>query len=508
VESVFDNKVLAQRMALLGEPVRAGDPVVVPSSPVVYLYTNLEDKDAFPPYQQLLQTLIDENYEVVEVFEPPIRARTDRYGVLLRLEASGKVMVLKLQSLYSGDTFFSRAWKPSARPQAKAPAGRPVRLARMTPAPEEGRAAPEAPTGREAAPPPEAPREAPGFEKARPVSEKERFRLDEPFHRLAICNLDGFGRPEAVLLNNEGIEAFRMDSATLEPVGGFSFDEAELVALHLHAMDVNGDGCDELMVTLGHEADAGGRTTTRLRSMVLAFDGDGFDVLADHLPYYLRVIQDRGGRQVLLGQKIGQYDPFEGDIVKLEWDTREGAFNRPREYDPAHNIYSIYQFSLIPGDPERVMILEPSSFIHVYLTATETVEAVSDDTYGDYREIPYKIQLSQDKYLGGFDKETHRNVFAPRRFVLKTGYDDQVFLIKKERAGVSVSTSFGTLMDFKQGKDSIAAVKWTGKNIHETWQSDEMSKDIVDFAFDSRDGSNSIIGLVRDSQGYTLEAIR
>jgi len=498
VESTFEGKALAQRMASLGDPVRLGDPVVLPASPVIYVYTNLEWKDDFPVYKELLRKLLEANYEVVELSGDRLEPRTDRYGVLLRLEGAPDHLVLKVRSIYSGDTFFSSSWKYAGEIRTREKPGEPLEVARA-----------ERPTASFAAPPEPSRPPAPArtFQQAAPPADRERYELDESFNRLVVCDLQGDGEEEAVLLDDEGLEAFRMASGSLRSLARFPFSRKNVKGLHLHAADLDGKGGEELLVTLGEEVRSAAGEDTVLRSMVLTFDGGQWSALAANLPYYLRVVEDREGRPVVLAQKKGRYEPYEGDILQLKWDEGRREFLPPREYEPAHNIYSVYQFNLIPDDPGRVIILEPTGFVHVYTVADEAVDAVSDSTYGNYREIPYRMQIERERYIGGFDREDSRFAYAPVRFALERSFDDQSFLIRKGRSAISVTSSLGTLMDTRRGKDALAAVKWTGKQIQESWQSAEVARDILDFTFAGRGPDSRIVLLVRDNRGYALEWI-
>ena len=96
VETSVEDKILAQQMALLGDPPVKGDPVVIPGSPVIYFYTNIEDKNTQPPYQDLMARLLENNFEVVEVYGTKLIPKTDRYGLLLRLEGVKEHLVCKV----------------------------------------------------------------------------------------------------------------------------------------------------------------------------------------------------------------------------------------------------------------------------------------------------------------------------------------------------------------------------------------------------------------------------
>ncbi len=205
----------------------------------------------------------------------------------------------------------------------------------------------------------------------------------------------------------------------------------------------------------------------------------------------------------MLAQQKGDTDPYDGDIFRLIWNNSTHKFNIT-PYNPAKDVYCIYQFNLIPGDKDHIIILEPTNFITVYYAPTEKVEAISDRSYGDFEVTPFRVKLKEPKYLGGFTKETSKTYFAYRRFVFKHEYANQNFLIDKQRR-----TSFGVakikqIVLNENAEDSLVGVRWNGQEVVETWRSRKMAKDILDFTFIP---NNEILLLVRDRLGCALVTI-
>ncbi len=517
VESIFGEEALAQVMAVLGQKIAVGDNIVIPSSPVIYLYTNIKDKDVFEPYQTLRDSLLKKNYEVVEIKGNKVIPATDRYGIVIRLEGGKNYLVCKVQSLYSKDTLFAQTIKYSQAIATEAPVGQNIILAARQPV--VVAQPPMTPTG--VTPPVTTTSQAGTFHRAQVPSatvsdfrkamasvEHNFYRVREDYKRFVICEVDGDRNPDFVFLNDRGIFRYTLHDGQLEYIDKYTFNNNDIVALHLHAMDLDGDGKDELLVTLAEKLIVLDKKDSRLVSMILTHEGTAYSPLATQLPYYLRVIQDRSGKKVLLAQRKGKYDPYDGDIYQLEWDSGAGSITAPVIYEPARDIYSIYQFNLVPDNPQHVIILEPNHYINGYFTPEERVDATSDIDFGPFREIPYPIKLEKDEYRGGFDKKTFHYVFAPRRFELHLEYDGQSFLINKEREPQTIVGKIKTVIKQGNGKDSIAAVKWIGNQIPTTWESKRISKDLLDFSFVHQGNKDMLFVLVRDQKGYAVETIQ
>ena len=514
VEDVQAGVAMARRTAAFGKEIESGDHVLVPASPMVFLYTNVRHKDAFPPYVKLLKTLLESGREVVELSAPEVAPPADRYGILCRLEVAGDHVATKVQSVYFGDTWFSESRALSGTAVAETPAGIAVSLletGKTEKTPEKGERLLPSSAGKtahavSAAKPVSEDRSPKSFEKAGDVEQIDFFRLDRPFRRFVVGDIDGDSKGEFVLLEDKGLSACRIGPDGIGNLADFSFPEEEYVGLYLEALDLDGDGRDEVIATLGVKKAGLNGSDVEIASMALSFSDGRFQILAQDLPYYFRVVEDLDGSRRLVGQKKGAHDLYEGPVLLFSWDRGRGAFAAPTEYDPAREIYSAFQFAQLPSDPTRVAILEPTGFVQVYRSENQAVEAVSDQNYGVYRETSLKIPAKRERYLGGFQKQGHDTVYAAPRFMLKREYDDQFFLIRKERKPVSGIGAVRNALVATQGEDAVAAIKWDGQNIRQTWQSRGIAKNILDFGFYPREGEDSLYVLVRDNGGYALQS--
>lgn len=516
VVSAFNNRMLATRTMQLGEMCQIGDTVVIPASPTLYLYTNIIDKDTFQPYRNLLESLISHNLEVVELMAPRITEPPSRYGVLLRLEATEGHLISRIQSLYSGNTLHTMAVEYTEHVAISRPNGTPVVLTAKNETASLSTAlavSPQHAKGDMSAERNE-PRPSSAIQSAKPsfttISEttpsEDFFALDDAYKRFVPVQLDE-NQNAFVLLNDNGISAFRTENSGLRLLDEFHFNDETIIALHLHSIDLTGDGKDEMLVTLVDRKNVVGTTDSRLCSMILSLENNHFKVLSKEIPYYLRVIEDREGRKIVIGQGKGRYDPYEGAIFKMQYHPADGSFHAKAPYPPANEIYSVYQFNLHPADVYRVLIIEPTDYIYGYYTPAERVEAEAPHNYGKYNEIGYPQRLEKEAYnRGEFNSRTSATVYAPRRFILKNAYDQQCFFIKKQRRpeddpGVSLKNLLGRTGN----EDSLVALSWRNKKIQETWESERIGKDILDFGF--HDGRIYILS--RNSMGnYAIETIR
>ncbi len=514
VEAIFPRSVLGRIIKTLERPPQQEDLVLSPPVPAIYLFTNIKAKHAFPPYQKLLKDLISAGYEVKETLARTLPTSPCPGDLVLRLEVEEGHLVCQLLNGIKGSLLYTESIPITQKIQTEFPAGQTLVVGSLAP-PKIASAAQPAHTF--AAPASTAPpatkntgteAQQPAFvsttfQTAVPSTKSDFYRLSRECSHVVSCDLDGDGAPELALLSQDSLSVFHLSGGRLVEFATYPIPR-DLIPIHLHAMDLNGDGGDELFITIVELVEVMDKHDNRLVSQILTYKGNHLIPLKTKMPYYLRVIRDRRGIKVALAQKQGEYKQFSGPVYQVLWSGQNNVPEIGQEYGPAKNVYSVYQFNLVPDDPKRIIILEPSNDLHGYFAPDERLEATGERNYGRFEEIGYPIKLEKDRYLGGFDKETSREVFGPRRFELHPEFDGQSFLICKERLGGWIRRTAKKIFSSKEGLDQVVGVKWSGNRIIETWKSKRLAKDILDFTF--LNNPDRIMILYRDGDGYALEA--
>jgi hypothetical protein len=541
VEALFADKVLARITQGTASAIKAQDPVLTPAAPVIYLYTNITRKQGFKHYRQLLTALLNDRFQVKEVSGDMIAGKPESSDLLLRLEWEAGQLVCSLTRLDDGRLLYSEAipypeavqtqfssghllsqtvYLPDRTPAAplaqSSPASEAIRpqmsdgpgvqAPRPSSMPVRASAAPSV----QPLPVTEGPRSesaSSSFQTSKPIEKAEFHKLSEPFLRVQSCDLEGDGKGELAFLSQEAVVIYGFENGQLIRKLSHRFDKNSYFPLHLHAVDIDEHKGDELLVTLAEPFVNLDKKDNRLCSMILTFNKGALHTLIKNWPYYLRMIRDRHGRSVALAQSQGVYEPYAGSICQLKWNSNDKTVELGEPYKPARGIYSIYQFNLVPEDPQRVIILEPNNNLNGYFAPEETLEATGIRNYGDFHELTYPIKLEKVETIGGFDTKTFREIYAPRRFELRPAFDGQSFMIYKERTGSGgiLKNTVRKVWRASQGVDQVVGVKWAGQQIVETWKSKELSKNILDFTFTQ--DSDRILVLYEEEKGCALEAL-
>ncbi|MGA7104035.1 MAG: VCBS repeat-containing protein [Candidatus Deferrimicrobiaceae bacterium] len=185
--------------------------------------------------------------------------------------------------------------------------------------------APAVPAGTQAAvlPPPQAPASPPPAA-ALPASVKawepsvmekvaESGRITDELHGVVSGDMDSEGNGEVIAYGRKGIYLYRVSGKEIL-AGGRITEGIPGQILNLEAVDLDGDGAKEIVVT--------GIDGENLRSQVLKKKGETYGKIADRLPYFLVLLPDWKGKEVVAGQQQGDDFPFHGRLYAMIWDGK------------------------------------------------------------------------------------------------------------------------------------------------------------------------------------------
>jgi hypothetical protein len=174
--------------------------------------------------------------------------------------------------------------------------------------------APVLPSPRAAAPPSAAPPppEA-GWVPSSMEKVAESGKIVDELHGVVAGDVDSEGNGEVIAYGRKGIHLYRVSGSEILPKARIT-DGIPGQILNVEAVDLDGDGEKEIVVT--------GIDGEDLRSTVLKKKGETFGKVADRLPYYLVLLPDWQGKEVLAGQQQGDDSPFHGKLYAMVWDGK------------------------------------------------------------------------------------------------------------------------------------------------------------------------------------------
>jgi hypothetical protein len=222
----------------------------------------------------------------------------------------------------------------------------------------------------------------------------QAFRVvDLPYRaeHFVLGDLDGDGAPEAAVSDGNRLRIYRLTSLTTELIAEEPAGRASRRQLAIDLADINQTGHPQLFVTA--------MTGDELDSYVLEWRNGQLMSVADHQPYYFRVLAPPKGPVLLLGQKRSLTSAFYDRVMTLEWT---GQTYREGETLTLPDGVTIFDFTvadlthdgrgqLLYLDPnDRLVLVNPDG--RVLGRSHESFGGV--DTYVEYR--PMEVTQGQD----------------------------------------------------------------------------------------------------------------
>ena len=494
VTAVRGSTIVARVVHTMTGPPQSGDPVVRPASPRIFLSRDSADSQTAPAYQRLLQTLLSANYHVIETARPESIERTGGYGLHVHVSESTDQTAVNIRSIYTPATLFSETYALSDAPGADAGGAHTGMAAGSSPA----TASPSRPAIKPEAVPPK--------DRGTDKSKAQKLRLKENFNKITRAELDGVPPEELILLSNKGVFAYRLVDERITRLDTYLFESKDRIGLHLYAMDLDGRGRETVLATCAQKTTYMDAEDSTIRSLALDWKEGHWIVRAADIPYYLRVLQTPESGPLLLGQKKQGPETYSGPIFRVQWDGRKETFSRDPAYPPATGIHCLYQFVFAGGSTEKILLLEPNNHVSLYQMPEERLLDMTDVQFGAYREADFPVRLAEKKYRGGFDDAiTSQKAHAVRKLLPEPKLQSRCFFIQKRRTSEGFGGQMLELIRRETGRDRVIALEAKGQALHESWTSEGVPRDLVDFTFLRGDDKIQILALARDARGYILE---
>ena len=478
----YDNQA---RGTITGNPLRlpSGTPVFLPNFDALYLYTNLSRPNTCVPYQELIREL---------------QLSQTHYTVLPTSNTTHKPLVIRFESQYNQLTttladhkniiYFTQTFTLPYAPQVYQPLNAKLNLKASS---SSARGSLKAPT------------------KTDTIKLFNRIPIKKHYKRFVFADINGNGNNELVMLNKQWLEVFIIKDNKLAPIYRIHLPKLDCI-IGLHNGDFNHNGRDELYVSSGIFVTDMDRQDTQLSSIIFELEQKKLKVLDKNLPYYLRTMETREGKKVLLAQEKEEFKQYK---TPIKWaGLYKNKLSVKKDYREAKGIYSIYNFTLNPNNKKQVIVLDMKGSLGGYDAPSEELLTVFDDSFGIYDETSYPQKLAEAIYEGSFNiKKNHVSRYPSSRFVLNNALNQQSFLIKKERRvnpGI-IDKGIAMVKGESNENDQVIGLSWQeGSGIEKSWESPSIPRDIIDFGFTKVNNEDTIVLMTRNNDDkYFLEMI-
>lgn len=130
---------------------------------------------------------------------------------------------------------------------------------------------------------------------------------------IAIGDIDGDGLNETVVASHDTLYIYRMVDNNFYSVGTIPLEGSAKV-ISMDIADINRNGAPQIFLTRLNVTRQG------LSSTVLQYSNGKYNVIADKLSYYLRVVNTPTRGPILLGQKHILGAPFQRNLTEMSWE--------------------------------------------------------------------------------------------------------------------------------------------------------------------------------------------
>jgi len=145
---------------------------------------------------------------------------------------------------------------------------------------------------------------------------------------IAVADVDNDEKNELVVLGKRHLFVYEVKGKEFDKKYSYKLPSRGAYAhryLSVDVADINGNGIPEIFITHVVEDLISGFIRPHLESMVIELQPKKkkFKVLQKKIKYYLRVIKNSIDKKgVLLAQKMGGYETYEGEVIQLGWDGK------------------------------------------------------------------------------------------------------------------------------------------------------------------------------------------
>jgi len=306
-----------------------------------------------------------------------------------------------------------------------------------------------------------------------------RFPTD--MRGIAVGDLDGDKKNEAVFINRNTVFVYRYTEGTVEKVAeiqGGHFDSF----FGVDAADINGNGTAEIFVTNLIT------TNRQISSFVLEWNGTKFARILDDEPWMYSVVRIPKQGVRLLGQRLTGDKVFRNDVQELDWQGKRYAPTAEKRYLKPVNVLGL-AFGELKGRPVAVGFADDDR-VRIFDDTAGSELWKSTDKFGGnslYLEFPDESAAR----IG--DHVEMKHIYLPLRILLSDINKDGIpeVLVPKNRdfAGKYLAR----LRIYERGH--IEGFSWDELGLTSKWKTREMPGYIADWEiadFDN-DGQDEIV---------------
>lgn len=313
---------------------------------------------------------------------------------------------------------------------------------------------------------------------------------------VAIADMLGNGQNQVAILAKASVQFFQYKDRQLLPLARYAFSP-NLKGLRISALDVNGDGKAEVIVSASYLKEP--------RSFILALDGNQVREVCTKVKLYLSVATAPPDfRRQLVGSKGESKNLFVPGVHNVIFAGGEPQLSTrlplPRKANP-------FNFSYMPEKSGyKVIIDDDKDHLVVYTAKGERVAATEEKYCGS------AIGLEYDSLMAPMDKPTQDYLwnyyYIPLPILVADLNRDGRYEVLVSKNISLAAQFFETFRTFSQGE--IHSLAWDGVGLNLLWKTRRIKGTITGYALADidNDGNNELVVCLNTWPGATGTAPR
>jgi len=298
---------------------------------------------------------------------------------------------------------------------------------------------------------------------------------------LAIADLDGDKKNEAVIISSDALDVRRMESGRFYKVAEYRATPGAQF-LTVDAVDTDGDGRAEIFVTCLKT------TSERLGSFVLSLSDNKLNIISKDQNWYFRSL----GNDQIIGQKRGLSDIFMPGIWRLE---KNGPDYVEQEKINIPEPFSVFSFCFGDADNDGspdLLLTDDNDKLRLYDNNRELLWK-GEENVGGSETILTGSKETKDDVIGN-------QVYLPQRLIvtdMNADGQNEVLTINNKALG---GRMFQRFRKYRQA--SFVCLAWDGLGLSELWHTNPVSGYASDFALADidNDGKDELVALIVSSR--------
>lgn len=329
---------------------------------------------------------------------------------------------------------------------------------------------------------------------------ERRYPLDGPVRALAMGDLDGDGRAELVVGEEQEVLVYRgAENGALTRVDGAAYRPGGLI-LSVDAAPVAARGRAQVVVV-----DQRGEGRLGVRSRVLEWTPGGFRVLHESVGRYLRVVPV-DGEAWLVEQAAGESEPFEPEMRRLVWDGQRFQDGPRMALPRGVTVYGLALLRLGEGAEPSLVAMTEDGRLGVWNPRGRALWVSTEALGGSAVTFEYMPTGAARRQAGGDRQVAH---VGPRLLPHGPGASPEVLVYENLLPAVPQGrTLLPRLAATLVNRGRVLRLRWQDGAFVRVWQSRITPGYIADLAYGDVDGdgvAEVVVGVV--PRGLELDTL-